>query len=63
MIELSSLPHVAIFLLNEMVVIPSASEDDISSRSLLASAEGRPYADADISRGIIKAYGDNHMSG
>ena len=42
------------FLLNEMVVIPSASEDDISSRSLLASADGSPFADADISWEKIK---------
>ena len=54
MIELSSLSHVAIFLLNEMIVIPLASEDDISSRSLLASADGSPFADADISWEKIK---------
>ena len=59
MIELSSLSQVAIFLLNDMVVIQSASEDDRSSRLLLASAEGRPFADADISCGIIKFYRDN----
>ena len=59
MIELSSLSHVAIFLLNEMVVIPSASEDDRSSKLLLAWAEGRPFADADISCKIITVYGDN----
>ena len=63
MIELSSFSHVAIFLLNDMVVIPSASEDDRSSRLLLASADGSPFAVADISCGFIKVYGDNHMSG
>lgn len=46
---LSSSSHVAILLLYEMVVIPSVSDDDKSSRSFDASVEGKLFEEACMS--------------